>query len=481
MGSFLGLNIARTGLLINQNGLNVTAKNISNANTAGYTRQRVISVPAPYNQGVQLLDIEQVREHFLDNQYRAEASSFGEWQIKADVSLAIEDVFQEPSDYGLSAAVDNFFGAVWEMSNEPESAEMRAQVRQNAVDLTDTLNYIYHKLITMQEHQNEEISVIVSSINGYAEDIKTLNEQISRYEQTGGNANELRDQRNIILDKLSELVDISTTQNLDGSVSVMIGGVYLVDKKLVNKIEASLDKPNPIEGEGMLVSVKWENGDDVYISAGKLKGYLDMRDGTGITAGDETKAMGIPYFINKINVFANSIAETVNEIHKQGYTIPNFTNGNVSTTGNLFFDSSDGEKITAKNITIAEEIKDSVFNIASSDTAVSEHNKGNSGIISKIAKLQTAMDISAGDVGSFSSYTKQIASEIALVASQSSNKLKGQSIIVQSISDRRASVSGVSIDEEMTNMIQFQHAYSAAARLMSAINENLDILINRMF
>ena len=72
------------------------------------------------------------------------------------------------------------------MSNEPESAEMRAQVRQNAADLTDTLNYIYHKLITMQEHQNEEISVIVSSINGYAEDIKTLNEQISRYEQTGG-------------------------------------------------------------------------------------------------------------------------------------------------------------------------------------------------------------------------------------------------------------------------------------------------------
>ena len=72
----------------------------------------------------------------------------------------------------------------------------------------------------------------------------------------------------------------------------------------------------------MLVSVKWENGDDVYISAGKLKGYLDMRDGTGITAGDETKAMGIPYFINKINVFANSIAETVNEIHKQAIQFP---------------------------------------------------------------------------------------------------------------------------------------------------------------
>ena len=91
------------------------------------------------------------------------------------------------------------------------------------------------------------------------------------------------------------------------------------------------------------------------------------------------------------------------------------------------------------------------------------------------------MDISAGDVGSFSSYTKQIAWLIALVASQSSNKLKGHSIIVHSISDRRDSVSGVSIDEEMTNMIQSQHAYSAAARLMSAINENLDILINRMF
>lgn len=488
MSSFGSLEIARSGLVISQKALDVVAQNITNANTTGYTRQRLVTVPTGNNMGVQLVGVEQVRDEFLDTQFRNETGTLGEWQVKTDALTSMEDYLQEPSDYGLNQMVSNFFSSLQEMAKQPEAKEMRTQVLQNGLALTDAIHYVYDKLTELQKNQNSEINTTVSQINTYAKNIQTLNSQIQKAEAgSSQKANELRDQRNNILDELSGFVNVSSTENSDGTVSVMIGSSYLVDKTDVHLISTTADKTNPIDGEQPLSSIKWEDGTDVTITGGKLKGYLDIRDGSGVTETDDPKYMGIPYFVDKLNKFAKTIVQNINAIHSTGYTMPNESNGNVSKIGVNFFTPTDVQnEVNAKNIAVSQEIMNNVYNIATSDEAITSLNVGNRNIMQKIADLadKNNLTLTLGsdtyNIGSFSSYTKEMATDLAIVSSEGKNRLESQQIIAKSAEDKRLSVSGVSTDEEMTNLIQFQHAYSAAARVMSAINENLDTLINSL-
>ncbi len=493
--TFYGLEIARKGLFISQKGLDVTGHNIANANTPGYTRQRLVTssiepgassngiftytAKGQVGSGVTIQELSQIRDKFIDMQYRRENTKLGEWAAKTDALQYIEDVFREPSDAGLNAVLADFFSDLQEMAKNPESKEIRTLVRQDAIKLTETLHHYYDQLIQLQGEQDTAIDITVNEINDIVRNIRDLNEQIFKFEVGGDKANDLRDQRNLLVDRLSGLVKIDYYETPEGKFRVDINGMPLVDHMNYQTIEAVKDVDNPA-GQGLdrLYSIKWSGTNiDVPIGGGKLKGYLDIRD------GKTPDRMGIPYFIEQLNIFARDLVDKFNEVHREGWTLPE--DGSSSKNGVDFFTHdrgqiADPDLITAKNITLSQDILDSVFNIAASgqevDKAVPD-KQGDNKIALELAGLRNAKNI--GKVGNFEDFFKRIIAELAVESSHSEKMLEGQKLLTDSLDISRLSISGVSIDEEMTMMVQYQHAYSAAARAITAMDEALDILINR--
>ena len=189
----------------------------------------------------------------------------------------------------------DLFEDLHELSKNPESKEIRTLVRQDAIKLTETMRHYYDQLVSLQEEQDTAIELAVAEINNIVEKIRDLNEQIFKYEAGGERANDLRDKRNLLIDQLSSIISIDYYESANGRFRIDLNGMPLVDHLSFRKLDVDKSSPNPIQGESNLNAIKWE-GTDIYldsndIKGGKLKGYLDMRD------GDSENNMGIPYFI----------------------------------------------------------------------------------------------------------------------------------------------------------------------------------------
>lgn len=483
MATFYGLEIARRSLFLSQKGMEVTGHNIANANTKGYTRQSLVlkamkptafSGTLTLNQfaqvgaGADIQELRQIRDSFVDLQYRYEYNGEQEWKAKAEALSFIEDIFNEPTDQGLSAVMTDFFNSLQELSKAPESLEIRTLVTQSAIKLTETIRYQRGKLYELQQQQDKILKIDVEEINNIIEKISDLNKQIFRYEIDGSSANDLRDTRNILLDQLSGYVDINYYENNDGYFRVDINGYPLVSHDMVNKLEVVPNTANP-SGPDQLYTVRWKDTQqEVKISGGKLKGLLDIRDGA------DSDRMGVPYLIQQLDDFAYSIANEINAIHRGGYTIPE--EGGTSKTGIDFF-VVDGQH-SAKTIRVSDDILQSAYNIAASSEPVdgSDHEvRGNNANIQAIINLKNRHDLPV--VGGFDNFVQKIISELAVEASHTYNMVENQSILSNSLDNRRQSISGVSIDEEMVNMISYQHAYTAASRMITAIDQLLETLI----
>ncbi len=494
------LEVVKRGLFYNQKAMDITGNNIANANTAGYTRQRVVagseipnyinktlSVKNAVSSGLKVEEVQQIRDRFLDIRYRDEDSLMNEYESKMNFLSAIEDAINEPSDSGILNALSGFFTAIDEMSKSPESMEMRVLVRQEAIRLTETIKGTYTRLSQIQINMDEETGIIVKEINRIADNISNMNNLIQKLESSGYKALDLRDKRNLLVDELSEYIGIKTVEDSNGVLSIKVGDEYLINGADVNHLEVSLSKSNPISGESMLNEISWKDGDAEFkATGGRLKAVLDMRDGEGqnIHLGNDSK--GIPWVINSLNNFTRGLAQSINNIHKEGFTIPNDSNSYISETGKDFFDDGSGvaSQISAKNISLTVEIKTNSFNIASSDTSVSNITKGNGGNALKMAEvyLNDNIVISVGgsnkNIGSIGGYFRELITENALDVSYAKSIYENQLIVKDNIENLRQSVSGVSLDEELTNMLKYQHAYNAAAKMINAIDKAFEALLS---
>lgn len=485
--AFYGLQISKTGLFASQKGLELVSNNVANSSTVGYTRQRLnlSSIPAPYGSGmllnvergmvgsgVSIDKIEQCRDYYLDIQFRSENCLLGEWAVKSEALYYIEDLFNITNEAGIDDALRKLFDSFEELSKAPESKEIRTLVQQNAIVFTDTMNYYSSQLEKLQNQQNDEIAVVVNQINSLISLIDDYNTQIVKYERSGDNANELRDKRNTALDTLSGLIDITYSENERGIISVNFGknNECLIDANGKYLLALSKDLPDYYGNADKFYSITTSSGnivDSAALNSGELKGYFDMRDGSGDT--------GIPFYMEQLDKLARGIVETFNLVHQNGFSYPDDSNGNVSVSGINFFDPA---KITAKTISLDDAILSSVYNIAASSVEiVGDNNKGNSGNILEILTIAEKTDID--EIANIEQFLKSIVSNVAVQTSFVNGKLESQNVLINNILYKRESVSGVSLDEEMTNMIVFQKSYSAAARLITAFDEQLDTLINR--
>lgn len=489
--TFFGIEIARTGLNVSQKGLDVTGHNIANVDTAGYTRQRLVNTSyepfsgsrlflpvdnALVGAGVKVMVLDQIRSAFYDRQFRSEQTLYSEWSTRTTGLTYVESLFEDFEESALTEGINKLFQAFLTLTTEANDKEQRTVVQQAAISLTDSFNQIYNRLMELKDNHNTAIGAVISRINTITDNIASLNKSIYAYELNGFRANDLRDKRNLLIDELSGLIDISYYETEDNKLVIELAGISgaeLVNHNTVNNFNISYDADG--QPERIIVG-----GNDYEYSSdklgGELKAHLDLRD----NATSDTP--GIPYFIEQLNILARAIVQNINDIHRNGYTHP--ASGDASHNGVDFFEEPTNiNELTAGNMRISQAIIDSVFNIAASSVPIDlspggSLQQGNQEIARAIYELINKSDLDG--IGGFNSFMSGIILDVAITLEHSKSKSENQRSNLLAVDNQRTSISGVSLDEEMTNLIKYQHAYSGASRVITAMDEALEVIINKM-
>jgi flagellar hook-associated protein 1 FlgK len=570
VGLSIGLDTAVKALRAHQLAVDVASHNIANAQTPGFSRQRVLLRPIGLDgsdhfsrdnlrgragYGVDAKDVNRIRDIFMDFQARQAFSSQGQYSALARPLRNAEVVFNDPSDDGLSSLLSKFWSSWHDLTNDPESSAARTALVHATTTFTMRLQAAHDQLSVQRADLNQEVSGIGREINMYASELATLNLQIKQVELNGDMANDLRDRRDLILDELSRLADVHYSESDTGEVTVYLGTHELVFGTSARTIQAVDDPLNA----GMVKLVFSMDNDSVQVSSGKLKGVLDARD------------TAFPDLIAKLNTLASGLINGVNSLHQSGYGLDGVTTGLNFFTGtdatNIALNSAlagspasiaaasapgaPGDPSNALAIANLQLAANMIAGAAATQLVVGESlSPGNTVTsLSVAASLQpgaytivenpplsgtlelqlngnaigTATPVAAGPgifaitftngsgtvatltINATGPYTA--AAQVADLTAAGNNQLQVETsastfygnivsvlgadvnralgleqssgLLVGHLDALRQSVHGVSIDEEVTNLTAAQHAYNAAARVITTIDDMLDTLINR--
>lgn len=489
VSTFHGLELGKRGLFAQQTALSTTGQNIANANTTGYTRQRaemqagsalsVIGANGNNLQlgtGVEVNKIVRLREDYLDVQIRGENKNSGYWEAKSDTLSKMEEILNEPTDSGLANTLDQFWSSWQELAKNPDSASARAVVQQRGVAVAETFNHLANSFDQLQSDIQNVIQVKTNEVNSLARQIGSLNDQISRLVPNNYQPNDLYDQRDVLIDQLSKLVDVKVTNGTSGMVDVSIGdGNVLVSGKTTHSLSVDTTRA-PAE-------IKLDNTNTISIGTGEFFGRIESFDQL------------IPEVMGKINALAQTFADSVNDIHRQGYHLVNNA-GTVETTtagGVDFFtgitnNSNSKPNDAAKNLKVNQAILNSSDLIAAAqEETPGKSSTGNGKNAQAIAdlKFNQTLTFNSGITSSETTSTmddfyRSIIGQVGIDSQEAQRMKDNTDVIIQQVENRRQSVSGVSIDEEMANMIKFQQAYNASARMVTVVDQCLDKVINGM-
>jgi len=484
--TFGSFNIATSGLFASQRSLDVTSHNISNSNTEGYSRQVALqraTMPiygdcsGVVGTGVETYDIIRMRSNYLDTKYWGQNKTYQEWNVKQEQLEALEGVFNEPSDTGVRIVMDEFFTALEELSKKPGDSTCRVAVVEKANMLTTSINRNGRELVNAIRDANFSVKNKVSEINSLAEQIASLNKNIFGFELGGNKANDLRDQRNALLDKLSSIVNITVTEmpgpNGNNYMDIKIGGITLIDHINYNKLTIKNEAVTGITdlGGGSISKVVWDGVDnqEVKVEGGELKGLLDVRDGDG----EGFNYRGIPYYLNKLNEFAKNFTENFNTQHNQGVDLQ-------GDPGQNFFyepENAGDPEVNSINFKVDPDITADPNTIAAASLVNGESNNGN---VMLLIELRKKTNMFSSLKGTPDDFIKSLLSALSVDSSQAKRMTSNSQALVDQTDNRRISESGVSLDEEMANMLKFRQAYSASARMVTTLDGILDTMVNRL-
>ena len=466
MSTFSGLNRATTALWAQQRGLDVTGQNIANINTVGYSRQRAElqsvngnAVPAMYavsnqvGQGVDADTVIRIRDAFLEGRAQSEAASSAQMTVRSESLAQVEQAFREPGTTGISAKITSVYTSWSELASSTQEDGARAAVLQNTATLVAELHTTSATLGEQWTQTRDSLDVLADDVNSKVQSIADLNASIKRANQAGLPVNELSDKRDVLVMDLAQAIGATSTPGDDGQVNLVVSGATLV----------SGDKATLIRAVG--------TNDPATVTATDPRFETSpggTRVAVGGTAGGKITALTdtIPRYSKQLDAVARQVADEINAAHTLGFDKTGAPGGQVFDNGG----SGVGTPITAANINllITDTSKLAAASVAPVVGAGASADNGNA---TALGKLQDK----AG--GSASLYRKLIVT-LGVEGSVATSNLETQTVIASQVDASRESVSGVNLDEEMTNMLQFQHAYSAAARMITAIDETLDKLIN---
>jgi flagellar hook-associated protein 1 len=571
---FYGLDIGVSALRAAQQLLDTAAHNVANANTPGYSRQRVSLVESPpytypsvnrsglpgqIGSGVSVVAITRVRDTFLDLQVQAQTALQAEWDTRQQALGKVEAVFPEPSDSGLGATIGKFWNAWQDVAADPTSTAGRTALTEQASSLAMEVNRDSTQLKMIASGIDSQVSSQIQNVNDLAKQIAALNGQIQRVTVTGDHANDLMDQREQLLEQLSAIVPAHVMTQTDGTMSVLVGGTDLVSGVYCR---AMIEQTDPVTAH---IQPVWADGSAVALPSGQMKALIGVRD---------TDVAG---YIAQLDSLAKGIADATNTLHERGID----ANGNA---GQAMFTYHAGNEAgtLAVNPTVAAD--PSLVAVSASP-----NTPGDGSVAGLIADLRNARSYSAGVAGTdvvggmdlttnttarlmvvaastaapqtytfsgsgssltltgadgstqtinvadiaangtqvlnfdqlgikltvaagvggkagadmvtdltttghntlvaaslfvpsqtASNFFASLVGKIGTASAQSAEMSKNQQLVVDQLTTRVQEVSGVSLDEEATDMIKFQHAYQAAARVITTMDEILDTLINKV-
>jgi flagellar hook-associated protein 1 FlgK len=518
--TFSGIELAKRSLFSHQTALQTTGHNIANANTKGYSRQVVnliasrpmeaigimrSNTPGQIGTGVEFNSITRIRERFLDNQFWNQNKFLGEWTIRKDTLEKIEAIINEPSETGIRQVMADFWNAWQELSKTPDNMTARAVVKESAQALVDAFNHTSKQLDDLAADMTDAIAVKVTQINTLTAQIAELNRQIYRIEGFGDNANDLRDQRDVLVDELSGIINIDVVEGEFG-YSLTMGSLELVEgfEQLMtfepSDMEAAFGSGDLTSGEvyGMIYSrdvhvAEYRNQLNTLIN-GMVQGEVHVTLPKGMVIPEGVTINGVTYSGTiEERTLTQDIETTVrgiNGLHQLGYTLTD----PLSTAPPLFVTRDGSANFTAGNVMVNPSIYADVELLAASARTVYNSDgeevvvRGNNTLALLIAGLRMQkFDFnsvgSGGSVlngGTADEYFRAVVGQLGVQADEANRNAANQQTIIDQVDARRMSVSGVSLDEEMANMIKFQHAYNAAARAMTTYDEMLDKIINGM-
>lgn len=620
--TFAGIEIGKRSVVAHQQGLSTTGHNLSNASTEGYSRQRVEfspfepiylpglnreETPGQIGQGTVVERIQRVRDELLDKRIVAQGSGEGYWETRDKYVLMMERLYNEPADVSVRGRMDAFWDAWQELSVHPADAAPRRAVLERGKTLVDAVKERYKGLTGLRDMAEQDIQGTVKRVNELSRQIAGLNEEIQKIRAQGDNPNDLYDRRDLLVERLSSIINITTDNRDPDEFMVHTSGFVLVQ----GRIGRQFGLESGIDTEGYSRITWEETGEEARFSGGSLAALVELRDET--LRGE----------IQSLDSMTMNFIDLVNDAHRAGYGTngrtgldfftehPFVTNvaGNYDRNGDGAYDSTYIFRITGANalesraqiglegtislsgatgpVSVPYYPTDTVADVVSrinnsgaevvarldregrltlkgtpaadpanpdfvirsvedsgrflegyagilqgrgpegaydwgrpdaalslrggaSDYAVapiahpsgwiginpallkdpasvasgygvngSAAHPGNGEAALAIASIRNT-EVMVGRLGSFDDYFADAVARVGLMGEQSDRALETQNLIMKQLRDMRDSISGVNIDEELSQMIKYQHGYNAAARFITTVNDMLDTIINRM-
>jgi flagellar hook-associated protein 1 FlgK len=458
-GLFGTLQIAKRGLLAHRFGMDVIGHNISNANTEGYSKQRVNLGATTakqeglfiVGQGVDVQSIIRQRDELVDRQIRFTKSKLGYSETQNYYFSKIEGLFPEPSDYGLQAYLSNFFSELRNVSNNPKDLAVRNTFVQSAVTLSKGFNDTITNLHQLETQISRDIDDKVTTVNTLLTEVHELNTRIAVEQGAKLSANDLKDQRDLKLDELSKYLNIHIEEDDLGIAHVTTNGISLVRKNSVAILEQHHNKKSNGERNSQIIIQK--TGEALSLKSGELNGGLDVYN------------KHIPDVNNRLNTLTTTFMNEINAIHRASYSLS--VNGSTPVTGLDLFQGN-----TAGSMSVNELIEEDVTLVSISTSG----DPGDSEGALSMLNLETANLVDSKY--ELNEYYGFIIADIGLETNASYIASEGSEISLTTFEGDRDSVSGVSIDEELADLIRVQRSFESSAKVVSTVDRLLDTIMN---
>ncbi|MCL4304973.1 flagellar hook-associated protein FlgK [bacterium] len=445
----------RRALQVQQLSMQVIGHNTSNAGTVGYSRRRLELMTAPPGQtgqwgvgaGVDVDRLARVRDSLLDAQIRGGTSVSAYWATRDDQLGQVEEVFNALGTQNLGALLDGFWQSWHDLANDPENMAPRYALTERANALVNSLKRVSSNLDSQVEQVNARISAGAEQINQLTSAIAELNVRIASHEISGEEASDLRDSRDLLIEQLSRLTNISTHEQADGTVNIYSGGHIIVQRDLSVAITVDRVSTDPKHKVVLALGnslVEWKP------TGGEMGALYEQRD------------VELPRILAQLDQFARDFSAAVNTVHMSGWGL------NGSHGIEFFVPGVTG----AADLQISAAILADPSRIAASGSA---NSPGDNSIALAIAVLRN----STSPAGyTFDQQIRNISLEAGSRRASAKQQKDVEEAVLENAVNRRYAVSGVSLDEEMAKLIETQKAYEAAAKIIQTVNEMMETVIN---
>jgi flagellar hook-associated protein 1 len=459
------MDVGKRSLQNSQTALQTVSHNIANKSTEGYSRQRVeLQTMDPIGtgnirigMGAKAGAVTRANNPWLEKQIQREKTSLGFQNGRTDSLGRVEQVFNEQQNKGLNQYMTQFFNAFRELSNNPESLASRTMVKEAGQQMADDFRRVHTQLKDVQVDIDGQVKNLTEQVNQMTKEIATLNEKVLQVEAQGSHANDERDRRDLLIKQLGEKVDISWAEGKDGQVSITAGNTAILvsggtSTELLSHVTGTRNR-----AEVLYKSNEYGSTFEItqQFKGGQLGGLLEVRDQIVEDA------------LKNVDELAFTLAKEVNMAHIEGHD-------RYGKPGVLFFEMPN----TAKGASEVMNVNKTIFNDVGRIAAGSKPNApGDNTIANMISGIQYRSTMQNG-TATMDDYYNSNVGELGTITQRARSTQESQKNIVDQMTTLRENISGVSLDEETTNMIEMQKMYDASARVIKTADEMLETVLN---